>query len=197
MLFSRALTNGARWYTPDVFGGPVYTPDELGAEVDAEGNAVETIDVEPYIPTDVRPVQDTAPGRRPADGLVTNADERVWQRWLEVCSEANALGVKGVPNLTLPLTYTQLVSNATAVVAQIKARKEQLAREDAERTAGALEHEAPPPDSPLTEAWQRNRALMDEMYAAGHKLHELRSTSTLEEIDARNAELVQLLTKGI
>lgn len=29
MLFSRALTNGARWYTPDVFGGPVYVPDEL------------------------------------------------------------------------------------------------------------------------------------------------------------------------
>jgi hypothetical protein len=32
MYFSRALTNGARWYTPDVFGGsPVYTPDELSS----------------------------------------------------------------------------------------------------------------------------------------------------------------------
>lgn len=29
MLFARALTNGARWYTPDVFGGPIYTPDEI------------------------------------------------------------------------------------------------------------------------------------------------------------------------
>lgn len=29
MMFSRALTNGARWYCPDVFGGAVYTPDEL------------------------------------------------------------------------------------------------------------------------------------------------------------------------
>jgi hypothetical protein len=38
MLFARALTNGCRWYTPDVFGGqPVYTPDELGAEVDEVG----------------------------------------------------------------------------------------------------------------------------------------------------------------
>lgn len=37
MLFARALTNGARWYTPDVFGGAVYTPDELGAEVDDVG----------------------------------------------------------------------------------------------------------------------------------------------------------------
>jgi len=30
MLFARALTNGARWFCPDVFGGSVYTPDELG-----------------------------------------------------------------------------------------------------------------------------------------------------------------------
>lgn len=37
MLFNRALTNGARWYTPDVFGGAIYTPDELKMVVtDAE-----------------------------------------------------------------------------------------------------------------------------------------------------------------
>lgn len=29
MLFSRALSNGARWYCPDVFGGSIYTPDEF------------------------------------------------------------------------------------------------------------------------------------------------------------------------
>ena len=33
MLFARALTNGARWYCPDVFGGAIYTPDEVGAEI--------------------------------------------------------------------------------------------------------------------------------------------------------------------
>lgn len=37
MLYARALSNGAKWYCPDVFGGgPIYTPDELGAEVDGE-----------------------------------------------------------------------------------------------------------------------------------------------------------------
>lgn len=41
MLFARAITNGARWHCPDVFGGPVYTPEELGAVVDAEGNVVD------------------------------------------------------------------------------------------------------------------------------------------------------------
>lgn len=36
MLFARAMSNGAKWYCPDVFAGqPVYTEDEL------EGEAVE------------------------------------------------------------------------------------------------------------------------------------------------------------
>lgn len=38
MLFARAISNGARWYTPGIFGGsPVYTPDELGVSVDEDG----------------------------------------------------------------------------------------------------------------------------------------------------------------
>lgn len=40
MLFARAMSNGAKWYCPDVFGGPVYTRDELD-----DGSA--TVDVEP------------------------------------------------------------------------------------------------------------------------------------------------------
>jgi len=37
MLFARALSNGVKWHCPDVMSGaPVYTPDELGAEVDDE-----------------------------------------------------------------------------------------------------------------------------------------------------------------
>ena len=40
MLFSRALTNGARWYCPDVFNGAIYTPDELGAEVGEDGHVL-------------------------------------------------------------------------------------------------------------------------------------------------------------
>jgi hypothetical protein len=31
MLFARAMSNGVRWFCPDVFdGAPVYTPEELG-----------------------------------------------------------------------------------------------------------------------------------------------------------------------
>ena len=42
MLFARAISNGVRWYCPDVFAGaPAYTPEELGAEVDGEGNVID------------------------------------------------------------------------------------------------------------------------------------------------------------
>jgi hypothetical protein len=42
MLFARAISNGAKWYTPGIFGGaPIYTPEELGADVDEDGNVIE------------------------------------------------------------------------------------------------------------------------------------------------------------
>jgi len=48
MLFARAMSNGVRWFTPDVFAGnAVYTPDELGEVV--EGAVVE-IEPEPETP---------------------------------------------------------------------------------------------------------------------------------------------------
>jgi hypothetical protein len=49
MLFARALSNGARWYCPDVFSGPVYTPDELGLPVNEEGEVIEG-QVHPALP---------------------------------------------------------------------------------------------------------------------------------------------------
>jgi hypothetical protein len=42
MLFARAMSNGVRWYCPDVTNGnAVYTPEELGAEVDEDGNVID------------------------------------------------------------------------------------------------------------------------------------------------------------
>lgn len=43
MLYARTMSNGAKWFCPDIFGGPVYTPEELGATVDGETG--EVIDV--------------------------------------------------------------------------------------------------------------------------------------------------------
>lgn len=42
MLFARAMSNGVRWYCPDVMNGSVvYTPEELGADVDQDGNVID------------------------------------------------------------------------------------------------------------------------------------------------------------
>jgi hypothetical protein len=38
MLFARAISRGARRYTPGIFGGAtVYTPDEMGVDIDEDG----------------------------------------------------------------------------------------------------------------------------------------------------------------
>jgi len=44
MLFARALSNGIRFYCPDALGGPVYHPEELGKEVDADDNIINITD---------------------------------------------------------------------------------------------------------------------------------------------------------
>lgn len=51
MLFARAMSNGVRFYVPDVFNGnAVYVPEELGAEVDGDGNVIDVAArrVEPF-----------------------------------------------------------------------------------------------------------------------------------------------------
>lgn len=53
MLFARAMSNGAKWYCPDVFAGPVYTPDELGAQVDGETGEVIDLPAAPPAPAEV------------------------------------------------------------------------------------------------------------------------------------------------
>lgn len=41
MLFARAISNGQKWYCPDACNGvTVYTPDEMGATVDEDGQVV-------------------------------------------------------------------------------------------------------------------------------------------------------------
>ncbi len=43
MLFARAISNGVKWYTPDVFQGPVYVPEEMDT-VDVVAVVLEPVD---------------------------------------------------------------------------------------------------------------------------------------------------------
>ncbi len=46
MLFARAMSNGAKWYCPNAFNGPVYTPEELGHTQPDENGIIDVV-VEP------------------------------------------------------------------------------------------------------------------------------------------------------
>lgn len=64
MLFARAISNGVRWYAPDIFNGAtVYTPDELGASEDADGNI---IDVTPAPVQQAQPIMQNTQFQKPA-----------------------------------------------------------------------------------------------------------------------------------
>jgi hypothetical protein len=58
MLFARAISNGVKWYAPDIFNAPIYTPEELGADTDEEGNV---IDLKEYATPAPEPPQPPAP----------------------------------------------------------------------------------------------------------------------------------------
>ena len=58
MLFARAMSNGCRWYCPDVFNGAaVYTPEELGANVNEDGEVIEVSPVVITQPAAPQPAQ--------------------------------------------------------------------------------------------------------------------------------------------
>jgi len=59
MLFARAITRGARRFAPGIFGGsPIYTPEELGVDIDEEGyiqTETTIIEEEPTTPSNNEP----------------------------------------------------------------------------------------------------------------------------------------------
>lgn len=89
MLFARAMSNGAKWFCPDIFAGPIYTPDELGAEVDGETG--EPIDVSP--PPRIEIVQPAAP-----DPAVAEAAAAFWQRYGKVLGYSQWSAVQEILN---------------------------------------------------------------------------------------------------
>lgn len=74
MLFARALSNGARWFCPDILGGPVYTPDEFGLPVNEDGEIIDgSVASEPT----------TGNGRAAANGQWTRDAEAITKMFAE------------------------------------------------------------------------------------------------------------------
>jgi hypothetical protein len=69
MFFARAISNGAKWYTPGIFGGsPVYTPDEFGIEVNEDGYIDGEVIEEPQPPQPSNNARPPAPPEH--DGVI-------------------------------------------------------------------------------------------------------------------------------
>ena len=72
MCFARAMSQGVRWYCPDVTAGtPAYVPEELGAEVDAAGQPVAT--------ASPAPEAQEQPDEPAAEGEIMASEEQVEQ----------------------------------------------------------------------------------------------------------------------
>jgi len=77
MLFARALSQGARWHTPDVLGGSAaYLPEELGADVNEDGDVIDTTSVIRETPTP-EPEEDVVEYPVPAEDAITPQQVRV------------------------------------------------------------------------------------------------------------------------
>jgi len=57
MLFARAMSNGVKWYCPDIFDTPTYTPEEMGESVDQDGNIINVEAVSADLTEDALPPQ--------------------------------------------------------------------------------------------------------------------------------------------
>lgn len=105
MMFARAISNGAKWFCPDVFGGPVYTPDELGSAVDGETG--EIIDVTPTKSTPPPPPPEPPVKAAPATNGHTATRPLSAEAVRETCRK-RAGWVGSVRAMGKPITVQQL-----------------------------------------------------------------------------------------
>ncbi len=94
MLFARALSQGLRAYCPDVSIAPLYNPEELGANVNEEGDVIDVVQQAP--PAPVKPIsfkkQDSAAINKDQGGATCQEGEKPSDA-AEVISTADAMAV--------------------------------------------------------------------------------------------------------
>jgi len=113
MYFSRAISNGYKWFTPEVTSGmPVYTPEEMGATVDAEG------DIIPEQPKQAEV----------ADRRIAEEQEKLDQQ--RRVQQAAATPTTDIPGLDMEpevlAMWQRMGGKGDSIMAELKARKEAL-----------------------------------------------------------------------
>lgn len=80
MLYARAMSNGCKWFCPDIFAGGIYTPEELGAPVNEDGEVIEMAVAPARTPLRAAPAKTIEPeqGELLASPEVAAEIERLW-----------------------------------------------------------------------------------------------------------------------
>jgi hypothetical protein len=157
MLFARAMSNGAKWFCPDAFPGPVYTADELGYDVDGETG--EIINYQPPQATITKPEPQTTNGNnRPfvpsylRDKLLERAEahnadgpfeNRTGAQGLMVGTLEKVLGDSGKEKRREVLNFVFGVTSSKDLTdAQIRALLEWLKPDDEDAKISFIQQEA-------------------------------------------------------
>lgn len=106
MFFNRALARAQRRYAPDVFSQTVYTPEELGAKVDGEGQVIDGSWTE--LPKAMPTTPDTAPAPQ--------VDESS-KRLAELTAKYGAAQVMAANGGKIPATPEELTAVAEKLAA--------------------------------------------------------------------------------
>jgi hypothetical protein len=128
MYFARAMSNGAKWYCPDIFMGPIYTPDELGAAVNSEGEVLEP----PQAPPAPRQV-DVTTGEIIEAAAVTSDRARLLARFDEVITHYRKINPDWAgPSVEEIAGYSdeQLIQQGKQIKERIAFREAQLQQQD-------------------------------------------------------------------
>ena len=116
MLFARAISNGAKWHTPGIFGGsPVYTPDEFDLEVDEDGDVLEAVAVAEVVTPE--PVEKPAQASKPAPKKEAPVPQ-------ETESEAVALYYEVFPNGKQFEKFVEVAGSIDLAIAKLSDMKE-------------------------------------------------------------------------
>lgn len=135
MLFSRAMSNGCKWFCPGIFGGVApYTPDELGDEVimSADGDMTPVaratvIDADPAPTPKAEDFDGEAFGARPTPSNWTQMAEDKWSTYLRAANEVGApIPDKPAADATREAIVTALKTLADNVVNARANREHQL-----------------------------------------------------------------------
>ena len=111
MLFARAISNGVKWFCPDVFAGPIYTPEEFEAE------PIRTVDTTAVqMPSNANGVEAVKPVVLPAKKSIS---EKAFNEALDrIKSGEIGLYSKLAEAFSLTARQDELLANAEAAINQ-------------------------------------------------------------------------------